>query len=232
MSRFVCGLSQNKPQWLLGAFTLSCIKLVGIKMGVQMAKNRGLVTIPEVGDQVMVDFELNNPERPFITGSVHHGKVGGGGGDGNNIKSLTSKSGHTVQLNDGGGITIRDKSKLNHIEVNGNNMITVTAAENITLTNGHSSIVISKGMITIYASEGLNIQAPLIKMGNIGEKAPTTKLEILAQEMNIKSKTSTVITSPKTTVTGTDSILINSTTKANIEGGPAVNIIATKVKMN
>lgn len=119
--------------------------------GDKVAQNRGLVTIPEIGDQVMVDFELNNPDRPFITGSVFHGQHGTGGGGGNNVKSLTSKSGHTVRLDDGGGMTVMDKTKLNHIVVDGEKAINVTAANTIFLTNGKSSIIMDGDTITINA---------------------------------------------------------------------------------
>jgi uncharacterized protein involved in type VI secretion and phage assembly len=100
----------------------------------KVAKNRGLVTVPEKNDQVYVDFENGNPDKPFVTGSVFHGKHGGGGGASNNTKSLTSKSGHTIALNDGAGITMMDKSKLNHIIVDGKDAITITAGQKIVLT--------------------------------------------------------------------------------------------------
>jgi len=52
------------------------------------AKNRGLVVVPEPGDQVLVCFRYNDPNRPFVLGSMFHGKTGGGGGEGNNNKKL------------------------------------------------------------------------------------------------------------------------------------------------
>lgn len=32
----------------------------------QVSQNRGYFTIPEVGDQVMVGFVHNHPDRPFV----------------------------------------------------------------------------------------------------------------------------------------------------------------------
>lgn len=69
----------------------------------QVSTNRGFMSIPEVGDQVMVDFVHDNPDRPFVMGSMFHGKVGGGGGADNNVKSLSSKSGNKLELHDGEG---------------------------------------------------------------------------------------------------------------------------------
>ncbi|MFT3933287.1 MAG: phage baseplate assembly protein V [Chitinophagaceae bacterium] len=132
--------------------------------GEHVAKNRGLVTIPEVGDQVMIDFELNNPDRPFITGSVFHGHHGSGGGGGNNVKSLTSKSGHTVRLDDGGAMSMVDKSKLQHITLDGENAITIGAGQKITLKVGTDggSIVIDGKNITI---KGLAIKIDATEAG-------------------------------------------------------------------
>ena len=110
----------------------------------KVSKNRGFVAIPEIGDQVMVGFIHNHPDRPYVMGSLFHGKVGGGGGSGNNMKSLSSKSGHTIELNDGGGITIKDKTGNNLITLDGTNKITIGAIDNITLGTGDSSISLSK----------------------------------------------------------------------------------------
>lgn len=113
------------------------------------AKNRGLVVVPEPGDQVLICFRYNDPDRPFVMGSMFHGKTGGGGGQGNNTKSLNSKSGHTVTLDDAKGITIVDKSGGNMIEIDGTNKITIASSQTIILTNGTSSLTMDKGVITL-----------------------------------------------------------------------------------
>lgn len=76
-----------------------------------VSNNRGMVFIPEVGDHVMVHFRYGDPNRPFVLGSVFHGKSGGGGGEKNSGKSLKSKSGNNITLNDSmgqGGVLIND----------------------------------------------------------------------------------------------------------------------------
>ncbi|SJL33489.1 phage baseplate assembly protein V [Porphyromonas gingivalis] len=69
----------------------------------KVATNRGFVAIPEEGDQVMVGFEYGDPHRPFVMGSLFHGKSGIGGGVGNKIKSLSTRSGNRLELNDEDG---------------------------------------------------------------------------------------------------------------------------------
>lgn len=116
------------------------------------SKNRGYVFIPEVGDQVVVGFRYNDPDRPFVMGSIFHGNTGAGGSSSNHMKSIATRSGHLIEFNDGPsghGITITDvKKNIIHIDTTGSN-ITITANENMTLN--------SKNM-QINVAENLNIQ--------------------------------------------------------------------------
>jgi type VI secretion system secreted protein VgrG len=106
------------------------------------AKNRGLVVVPESGDQVLICFRYNDPDRPFIMGSMFHGKSAGGGGDGNKSKTLTSLSGSVVSL-DGDAISIVD-AKGNQIHFDGTGKIDVSSSESITLSCGSSVIELKK----------------------------------------------------------------------------------------
>ena len=109
-----------------------------------VSKNRGLVFIPEIGDQVLVSFEEGNIARPIVLGSVFHGKNGSGGSSSNNNKSITSKSGHTFTMDDAGGMLLKDRSGLNHISIDGTNAITVTSDNNVTLQTGNVMIIMDK----------------------------------------------------------------------------------------
>ena len=72
--------------------------------------NRGFVFIPEVGDQVLLGFRHGDPARPYVMGSLFNGVTGGGGGQGNNCKSLTTRSGSSLKLDDSAGsVTLHDK---------------------------------------------------------------------------------------------------------------------------
>lgn len=196
----------------------------------KVSKNRGFMSIPEVGDQVMVDFIHDNPDRPFVMGSMFHGKVGGGGGSGNNVKSLSSKSGHTVSLNDGGGITVMDKSGGNHIVVDGTNKITVTSSQTVELTNGKASITLEGDKITIYADE-----IEIAKSGGDSTKIDIKGLKTLISgkdEMNVKSDTKLLAESGGTTdVKATSAMTVEgamTTVKASgiteVKGTASVNI--------
>lgn len=137
----------------------------------KVSKNRGFVFIPEVGDQVLIAFEEGNIARPLVMGSVFHGKTGSGGSSSNNTKSLTSKSGHTVQLDDGGGMTIRDKDE-NLIILDGAGNISMHSKVSITISCGEgesaaSAITLDKeGNIAIKSKNIVALGSELVSMGS------------------------------------------------------------------
>ncbi len=119
----------------------------------KVSKNRGFMAIPEVGDQVMVNFQHNHPDRPFVMGGLFHGKVGAGGGSGNNIKSLSSKSGHTIKLNDAGEIEIRDRSG-NYVTLSGDGDITTQVSNDSTENIGNNQTTKVSSKVSINVGEG------------------------------------------------------------------------------
>ena len=74
-------------------------------------------------------------------GSLFNGTTGGGGLEGNHMKSLTTRSGHTIKLNDSLsslGITIKDiKGNSIHIDSVGDDII-INAKRNITINAGET----------------------------------------------------------------------------------------------
>lgn len=192
------------------------------------AKNRGLVVVPEPGDQVVVCFRYNDPDRPFVMGSMFHGKTGGGGGQGNNTKSLNSKSGHTISMDDGKGITIVDKSGNNLIVVDGTNTITVTAAQKIELTNGKSSITMDGDTITITGAH-VNIGGSADCFLNGGDNgfaaAAGGDVSVNGKDVSVSGKTIIVSGSSEATVTG-GKATVNADSEATLNGGGKTTVSA------
>ena len=185
------------------------------------AKNRGLVVVPEPGDQVLVCFRYNDPDRPFVMGSMFHGKTGGGGGQGNNTKSLNSKSGHTISLDDGKGITIVDKSGGNMIVIDGTNTITVTASQKIEFTNGKSTITMDGDTITISAAH-VDIEGTDDSTIHSGAHAFSANK---GGDVSVNGTKTTVSGSSEVTATGAKAT-VNGDTEATLNGGGKTTVSA------
>ena len=150
--------------------------------------NRGFVFIPEVGDQVLLGFRHGDPARPYVLGSLFNGTTGGGGLEGNHMKSLTTRSGHTIKLNDSLsslGITIKDiKGNSIHIDSVGDDII-INAKRNITINAGETFTVNAREM-------EVNIDRDIIekigknKISTIGNKI---SLEAMEKEEEITENT-------------------------------------------
>ena len=62
---------------------------------------KGFRFLPEVDDEVMIDFVNNNAERPFVMGAVYSEKNKSGvPADGNDVKIIGSRSGRMMVIND------------------------------------------------------------------------------------------------------------------------------------
>ncbi|WP_292010906.1 phage baseplate assembly protein V [Chryseobacterium sp.] len=133
----------------------------------QITQNRGYVAIPEVGDQVMVNFVHSHPDRPFVMGGMFHGGIGLGGGSDNRVKSIQTRSGHRLVFTEDESIILTDKSG-NEIQLDttGSN-ITITAPETMTLNCKNMNINVGENLTS---NVGMNISetAGMNKNTNIG----------------------------------------------------------------
>lgn len=85
---------------------------------------KGFSFIPEIGEEVMIDFEGGNAERPYVKGTLFNG-VGDpdskwlpNNNSSNQIKAIRTRNGHTIEIHDEGNdgyIRIYDNEKENYI---------------------------------------------------------------------------------------------------------------------
>lgn len=85
---------------------------------------KGFSFIPEIEEEVMIDFEGGNAERPYVKGTLYNG-VGDPDGkwlpnnnSSNQIKAIRTRNGHTIEIHDEGNdgyIRIYDNEKENYI---------------------------------------------------------------------------------------------------------------------
>ena len=85
---------------------------------------KGFSFIPEIGEEVMIDFEGGNAERPYVKGTLYNGvgdvdnKWVANGNSKNQVKAIRTRNGHTIEIHDEGAdgfIRIYDNGKENYI---------------------------------------------------------------------------------------------------------------------
>ncbi|MBQ0155266.1 MAG: type IV secretion protein Rhs [Bacteroidales bacterium] len=193
--------------------------------------NRGLVFIPEVGDQVMVGYEFGDPSRPYVMGSVFSGSNGKGGGNENNVKSILTKSGHQIVFNDDDddwGISISDKNgnvikldtKSKNITLSAGetisllaNNISIDAAQMVSINAGENVVFNSSKEMNLYANENVGVVAGeefSLTAKNISTSA-SEKSEHTSDTLSLTSNTETEINSQKIGIDSTKENLVLAT---------------------
>lgn len=143
------------------------MKTPWLRMAVPYAgNNKGHQFIPEIGEEVMVGFEMNNAERPYILGAFYNGGEGRPDekwaasreekGTKNNVKAIRTRNGHTILFND------RGEAGLIEIYDNKNNTyhITLSADEKkITIYSAGEIEIKAKGDIDINSDENISMKA-------------------------------------------------------------------------
>ena len=157
------GRVQVRMNWQQGDMHTGWVRVMTPDAGKSgdVSSNRGFVFIPEVGDQVLLGFRHGDPARPYVMGSLFNGSTGKGGFAENHLKSIRTRSGHAIELDDSSsslGITIKD-NKGNYIHINSyEDSIVVNAERDITFNAGETFTVHCKNA-NILAQESINLNA-------------------------------------------------------------------------
>jgi uncharacterized protein involved in type VI secretion and phage assembly len=127
---------------------------------------RGLYVLPEVDDEVLVAFEHGDPRFPYVVGALWNGKAKPPekNDDGkNNHRTLKSRSGHIVRLDDTDGeekIEIVDQSGKNSIVVSTkDNTIVIKADADISITSANGKLKLSGKGIELSSQADVTIEA-------------------------------------------------------------------------
>ncbi len=127
-------------------------------MSAHAAADRGFFFIPEVGDEVLIGFEYNDPDQPFVMGSLYHGNNRPNAAwdhQDNDIKSIRTKSGNEIQIVDTPG-----EETIKIVTGDGANVLSLTMADGGTINfSSGNETTISSTTINISASDTLNIDA-------------------------------------------------------------------------
>jgi len=149
--------------------------------------DKGFFFIPEIDEEVIVDFENGNAEKPYVVGTLYHGKKHPGEKwyPGNNeVKAIRTRSGHTVEIHDkgegekeGGYICIYDNKSKNYvltfstdeklielkskgdIKLNAENDIILDAKNNVEIKAGQKITLTAKSSMELNGGGSLDAKA-------------------------------------------------------------------------
>ncbi len=202
------GRVRVKFHWMNGSEKSPWIRVTTPHAG----DGKGMFFIPETGEEVIVGFEGDSPTKPYIIGSVYHGKAKNSfANGGNDVKTFQSRSGNKMVLNDNAGsVFVEDKD--------GNSML-MDGAGNITVTSNKKVTINATDEITLNAKE-INFNAKKINITGDDEVNLTSKVfnGQLSNEAKLVGKNLVQIESGnKIEVTSNNEVAIAGKTKASVE---------------
>ena len=202
------------------------------------AQNRGHVFIPEVGDQVMVGFQYNDPARPYVLGSLFNGTTGAGGGTENTRKSIITKSGHVIAFDDtkrAESITITDRKGNHFIVDTAGETITINALKDININAGENLNITAGKNINISAGENLDESIGKNMTTNVGgditisatgdlQESSESRKELVDEKFTRNSTTSSEVAGEVSILSESENMILqsgktvefNSTEKSNL----------------
>ena len=213
------GRVQVKMNWQSGNMKTSWIRVMTPDAGMsdKVSTNRGFVFIPEKDDIVLVGFRHDDPNRPFVMGSLFNGNTGAGGDSGNKKKSLTTRSGCTITIDDDkGSITIADPSG-STVMLNGDKTITIDAKDKISI---HSK------EIEMLADEKIRIEADseVEVLGKTSTFEGTSEAKIKSSA-SIKEEAATIDIKASASLKATGATV-------DVDGSAMTNIKGTLLNLN
>ncbi|MEM9258409.1 MAG: phage baseplate assembly protein V, partial [Bacteroidota bacterium] len=187
----------------------------------------GAYFVPETGDQVLVGFSHNNPNRPVVLGSLYHGKVKppNAADPDNNSKIIRTRSGNQIKLSDEGGkesISIENGTNTIVLSLEGDTSIAITTtgdftlnAKNITL-NAEEDFTVAGGKAgSMSLGKGAEISAGSGLTLNGGPKIEANADDITLTAGNAFAATggaTAEVGSPSTSVSGDTTVTVSAPT--------------------
>lgn len=175
------GRVQVQFDWQSGQDTTEFIRVMSPDAGSsdKVGKNRGFMSVPEVGDQVIVNFVHLHPDRPFVMGGMYHGGIGAGGGSGNNVMSFSGRSGAELKYDNGAGsMNLKDQGGANMFFDGSGNAIVNANTDHTTNTGSNNTI--NAGSTTVINVGGEKGSPPqsMLKMDSAGNVVIDAKSSI------------------------------------------------------
>jgi uncharacterized protein involved in type VI secretion and phage assembly len=197
---------------------------------------KGMFFMPEVGEEVIVGFEGDSPIKPYVIGTVYHGKASNTySNGGNDVKALQTRSGNKVIMNDADGSVFVEDKDGNSMLIDGAGNITVKSNNTVTI-DAKNEITLNSKKITMVAEDEISMKSKVLD-GQFSETASVYG----KSEMNVGSKTAVNLNSEniidisaqvETDVFGKTKVSLTTPGHVEINGQVATSIAGGQVKLN
>lgn len=193
-------------------------------------KDRGFYLLPEKEEEVWVNFDWGDPEKPYVGGSFYHGKTKPEKwfDKDNNKKVFRTKAGNQIEIMDKSGkeeIKIFNPEEKNFISLSLDGKAQITVQTEGTLLLKAKDIELESETLAIKASKSIEMET--MKM----EASASQKMELATQQMKLDGGT-------KLEMKGMQSKLeaataeVKASAKLDLNGGAMANLKAALVKIN
>jgi len=184
-------------------------------MSPHAGSGKGFYCIPEIGEEVLIDFEGNNAEAPYAAGCFYNANAkppSNCSGASNAIKIFQTRSGCSLTFNDGdGSIKLKDKEG-SMIHMYGNGDVLISAMENLNTDckvaafDGRESVNVGSPSTTIAGDQSLWLTSDL----ELKAEGATAIVEATSGKVEVKGLLAEVNAS---------SVKVNGTVSTEIKGG-------------
>jgi uncharacterized protein involved in type VI secretion and phage assembly len=218
--------------WMNGAEKTPWIRVTSPHGG----GGKGMFFIPEIGEEVIVGFEGDSPIKPYIIGTVYHGKASNTYSNAaNDVKALQTRSGNKVIMNDkDGSVFVEDKDG-NSMLIDGAGNITVKSNKTV-LIDATNEITFKTKKITMLAEDEINMASKVF----VGKLSETSTLYGKDENNVLSGNTVTVGGENKVSVGANQEVIVYGGKKVELgsEGSVEANgrmmttIVGGQVKLN
>ncbi|HBE42304.1 MAG TPA: hypothetical protein DDW27_14065 [Bacteroidales bacterium] len=206
-------------------------------------EQHGFYFIPEIGDEVLIGFENDNPDKAFVIGNLYHKKSSPDNwyNSNNNIKSIRTRNGNQIifidedgkeeirilnkddqsptneislSLNDNGKITIKSEGEL---EISADS-IKISAQNDITIDSGQKTKLTANDY-QLDANNDIKLTGQLVKLD--GQNTTTIKgqsrLELEGTNTSVKGEAGLKLEGTQTKIEATQ-LSLEGNAQAEIKG--------------
>ena len=143
---------------------------------------KGQHFVPEIGEEVLVNYESGNAEKPFVMGAMYNGaETSGYHTAGNDLKVIKTRSGHTIIMNDS-----EDKMSITILDISGNTIYLDTVKKSITIQAPETIDIICKNL-NIKVEENMKTTVGHNQETTVNKNIKTVAKEEISQDSGKKT---------------------------------------------